>query len=83
MSSETHYIFVIVLKFRTREKQWNLRPRPIYSSSTGSILSIEHDKDYPNECDSYWTNGGDLKIDKEVINQIFVLDSMLNVTKLR
>ena len=83
MSSETYYINVIVLKFRTKENQWNMRPRQVYQSSSGRILAMEHDKDYPNETESYWTNGNSLEIDKEVINQLFVLDSMLFVTKLR
>ena len=80
MSSETYYVYVIVLRFRKKENQWTLLPRSIHTCTTGKIIAIEHDHDYGNEIDSFWNYDDKLKIDKEIINQIFVLDSQLNLT---
>ena len=75
LSSETDSIFVIVLKFRKKENNVSLKPRPIYTSTTGKILAMELDQVFQKETDSYWTYGQELITGKEILNQLFVLDS--------
>ena len=60
LSSETYKVYVIVLYFRKNVNQWNLLPRPIFTCSSGKILALEHDQDYPNEIDSYWSNANEM-----------------------
>ena len=66
-SSETYFVYVIVMRFRSKESQWNIYPRNIYTSTTGTIIALVKDQDYPKEIDSYWTYNGDLKVLKESI----------------
>ena len=61
-SSETDIINVIVLKFKRKENQWNVRPRTIYTSTTGRILNFKIEDNYPKETDSYWSYGNTLEV---------------------
>ena len=66
-SSETYFVYSIWLRFRPKESQWNLYLRNIHTSTTGNIIALVKDQDYPKEGDSYWTYNGDLKVQKESI----------------
>ena len=84
-SSETYFVYVIYLVFMIKENQWNLKVRQIHISTTGSIIALVRDQNYPKEIDSYWTQNNDLKIHKAaILNQIFFIGEVClkNVTYL-
>ena len=41
--------------------------RPIYTSTTGAIIALVKDQDYPKEIDSYWTQENQIQIGKDSI----------------
>lgn len=83
LSSETDVINAIVLRFKRKDNQWTCRPRTIYTSTTGKILTFKLEENYPKDTDSYWSYDNSLEVNKEILNQLFVLDSMLNLVHLR
>ena len=66
-SSETYFVYCIYLRFRVRENQWNVSTRQIHISTTGSIVALVKDQDYPKEIDSYWNYNNEIKIYKDHI----------------
>lgn len=64
-SSETYFVYCIFLRFRVRENQWNVLTQQVYISTTGSIIAVVKDQDYPKEIDSYWTYSNEIRIHRE------------------
>lgn len=67
-SSETYFLCELAIKFRDKEKMWKHQTSTIFSSSYGKILALELDRDYPRKSDSFWNQGGELDLGKNVKN---------------
>lgn len=82
-SSDTYMLCELALAYKHKEKQWAWKTQTIFASSYGQIVAFQLDLNHTKHTDSFWNKKGELSFDKQVPNQLFIIDSALNLVKLK